>query len=504
MDTATNYMFTTDLLKMYSVWQLAAVTAVILAITHVTYTLLWSKSSLAISKGLQLVPVAQEGLPIVGTANAFRDNPRGFLSKYESKLGKVFSVDMVAMRINFFLAPSYQISFFKLTRDGDFRLEDAFYGMVRAVHHRRQGNQDDEYAIGKLDSMYLSRTDLIEAYRHLTLPMITEQILKYASADPPTVDLVEFSSSMTIRIVVMALVGERFHDKNVDMFIPLLQQFERDIKAPANTFFPKLPFPPQQRLDSTCGTFVSWVEDEIRLRIDGKETHHKDYLQQFLNGEAFQKYPKEIPLHVVAMILAAHTNTAGTMFWTLYEIAKSQTLQQRVYDELDSFGMINKSVEEQLHRVCVEKPKLLYACIKEAGRRYQTLFLFRMAVCDTEFEGYFIPKGEYVSVSQPSSSLNGEVFEDPLKFDPDRFLGDKHSNSALTGEYVQFGQGAHKCRGEKFILYSLVNAVIPTILSHTKLSVVLQGPDDTRDCDYFSTVGVPFSDKPITIRLDKL
>ncbi|KAH9244284.1 hypothetical protein BASA81_018331 [Batrachochytrium salamandrivorans] len=320
-------MFTTDLLKMYSVWQLAAVTAVILAITHVTYTLLWSKSSLAISKGLQLVPVAQEGLPIVGTANAFRDNPRGFLSKYESKLGKVFSVDMVAMRINFFLAPSYQISFFKLTRDGDFRLEDAFYGMVRAVHHRRQGNQDDEYAIGKLDSMYLSRTDLIEAYRHLTLPMITEQILKYASADPPTVDLVEFSSSMTIRIVVMAL----------------------------------------QRLDSTCGTFVSWVEDEIRLRIDGKETHHKDYLQQFLNGEAFQKYPKEIPLHVVAMILAAHTNTAGTMFWTLYEIAKSQTLQQRVYDELDSFGMINKSVEEQLHRVCVEKPKLLYACIKEAA-----------------------------------------------------------------------------------------------------------------------------------------
>ncbi|KAJ1329983.1 hypothetical protein BSLG_009834 [Batrachochytrium salamandrivorans] len=341
MDTATNYMFTTDLLKMYSVWQLAAVTAVILAITHVTYTLLWSKSSLAISKGLQLVPVAQEGLPIVGTANAFRDNPRGFLSKYESKLGKVFSVDMVAMRINFFLAPSYQISFFKLTRDGDFRLEDAFT----------------------------------------------------ACADPPTVDLVEFSSSMTIRIVVMAL----------------------------------------QRLDSTCGTFVSWVEDEIRLRIDGKETHHKDYLQQFLNGEAFQKYPKEIPLHVVAMILAAHTNTAGTMFWTLYEIAKSQTLQQRVYDELDSFGI----------------------------RRL-------------------------------------------LKFDPDRFLGDKHSNSALTGEYVQFGQGAHKCRGEKFILYSLVNAVIPTILSHTKLSVVLQGPDDTRDCDYFSTVGVPFSDKPITIRLDKL
>ncbi|KAJ1329941.1 hypothetical protein BSLG_009841 [Batrachochytrium salamandrivorans] len=356
---------------------------------------------------------------------------------------------MVAMRINFFLAPSYQISFFKLTRDGDFRLEDAFYGMVRAVHHRRQ---ETKMMNMRLKARFdVSLTDLIEAYA-ISLPMITEQILKYASADPPTVDLVEFSSSMTIRIVVMALVGERFHDKNVDMFIPLLQQFERDIKAPANTFFPKLPFPPQQRLDSTCGTFVSWVEDEIRLRIDGKETHHKDYLQQFLNGEAFQKYPKEIPLHVVAMILAAHTNTAGTMFWTLYEIAKSQTLQQRVDDELDSFGMINKSVEEQLRRVCVE----------------------------------------------------AQVFEDPLKFDPDRFLGDKHSNSALTGEYVQFGQGAHKCRGEKFILYSLVNAVIPTILSHTKLSVVLQGPDDTRDCDYFSTVGVPFSDKPITIRLDKL
>ncbi|KAH9247806.1 hypothetical protein BASA81_014566 [Batrachochytrium salamandrivorans] len=129
-------MFTTDLLKMYSVWQLAAVTAVILAITHVTYTLLWSKSSLAISKGLQLVPVAQEGLPIVGTANAFRDNPRGFLSNTNQNWAK-YSVDMVAMRINFFLAPSYQYRFSN-DRDGDFRLEDAFYGMVRAVHHRRR------------------------------------------------------------------------------------------------------------------------------------------------------------------------------------------------------------------------------------------------------------------------------------------------------------------------------------------------------------------------------
>nr|KAJ3401904.1 hypothetical protein HK105_004391 [Polyrhizophydium stewartii] len=167
--------------------------------------------------------------------------------------------------------------------------------------------------------------------------------------------------------------------------------------------------------------------------------------------------------------------------WTLYELARDQALQDRVRQELVANGAIQPTIDDMIAKPPTTKSELLSACIKETGRRYQALFLFRMAVRDSEFEGYRIKRGEMAV-----------LFPDPLKYDPSRFLDGRNADCAIRGEYAQFGLGVHKCLGEKFVLSIISNVVLPLVLSRATVKIVSPAPDVHPGCDYFATLGVPF------------
>ncbi|MEO6570879.1 MAG: cytochrome P450, partial [Ilumatobacteraceae bacterium] len=72
----------------------------------------------------------------------------------------------------------------------------------------------------------------------------------------------------------------------------------------------------------------------------------------------------------------------------------------------------------------------------------------REAVRDLSIGGYRIPKGTLILWSAHLAGRNPDVWTDPLRFDPDRFVTVSDDQQAVTdASWVPFGRGPRNCIG---------------------------------------------------------
>src|SRR5262249_9552694 len=74
-------------------------------------------------------------------------------------------------------------------------------------------------------------------------------------------------------------------------------------------------------------------------------------------------------------------------------------------------------------------------------------------------QGYEVPAGGAVSMALPAIHVDPNVFDDPLRFSPERFLGKTYA----PAEFLPFGGGHKRCMGAAFGLYEL-QVTIATVL----------------------------------------
>lgn len=87
-------------------------------------------------------------------------------------------------------------------------------------------------------------------------------------------------------------------------------------------------------------------------------------------------------------------------------------------------------------------------------------------------DGYFIPKGTAVILNIYQLHHNPRVWENPEKFDPDRFLPE-NSQSRNPYSYVPFSAGPRNCIGFKFAQVEM-KIVLTEILRNWKMKSVLK------------------------------
>lgn len=90
----------------------------------------------------------------------------------------------------------------------------------------------------------------------------------------------------------------------------------------------------------------------------------------------------------------------------------------------------------------------LQAVVKETLRLHPTVpLLARIAVEACEIEGYYIPKNAELIVNAWGMQRDPEVWERPLDFDPDRFVGSSVDVRGSDFEVIPFGAGRRNCAG---------------------------------------------------------
>lgn len=146
------------------------------------------------------------------------------------------------------------------------------------------------------------------------------------------------------------------------------------------------------------------------------------------------------------LFVAGHETTANALAWAFYLLATHPEARRKVQAEADAFGPEGVT--------SYDPGKLAYTTrvFKEALRLYPPLILLgRRSLEPFRLGGIDFPKGVVAFVNPYGIHHHPEVWPDPERFDPDRFLPEKEA-LRHKGAWLPFGVGPRVCIGNAFAL----------------------------------------------------
>ncbi|KAE8708068.1 Licodione synthase [Hibiscus syriacus] len=176
----------------------------------------------------------------------------------------------------------------------------------------------------------------------------------------------------------------------------------------------------------------------------------KDFLDLLL--DALEDAHAEVQItrnHIKALLLdfltAGTDTTASAIDWAFAELINNPEVLRKAQKEMDEVVGKSRLVQES------DTPRLPYlqAVIKETFRLHPPVpMVNRKAIKEFNINGYTIPAESLLFVNVWSISRDPKVWEDPLKFQPERFL--KSNDIDVKGLHFQllpFGTGRRGCPG---------------------------------------------------------
>lgn len=145
---------------------------------------------------------------------------------------------------------------------------------------------------------------------------------------------------------------------------------------------------------------------------------------------------------LITLLLAGHETTASTLGWTFALLDRHPEVWAKVHAEAVEVLGDRAPVYEDLHR-------LTYTArvVEEVLRLYPPVWLLpRVAQHDDEVGGYHVPAGADVVVCPYTMHRNPAFWDDPERFDPDRFAQDRTVDRPRYA-YIPFGGGPRFCVG---------------------------------------------------------
>ncbi|MBX2801526.1 MAG: cytochrome P450 [Myxococcales bacterium] len=169
---------------------------------------------------------------------------------------------------------------------------------------------------------------------------------------------------------------------------------------------------------------------------------------------------EELRDELLTLILAGHETTALALSYTCWLLATHPGVQERVHAELDATPKGLPRAEQ------VRDWPVLSAVVDEAMRLYPPIWAVGRAVIQPfEVAGHPVGVGEQLTFSPWVIQRDPRWFDDPLTFDPDRWLGAKERPRF---SYFPFGGGPRVCVGNHFALLE-IRLMLATLLQRFQL-----------------------------------
>ncbi|RZC93434.1 hypothetical protein C5167_026058 [Papaver somniferum] len=158
---------------------------------------------------------------------------------------------------------------------------------------------------------------------------------------------------------------------------------------------------------------------------------------------------EEIKAQSADLIYASVDNPSNAVEWALAEMINQPEMLQKAAEEIDRVVGKDRLVQES------DFPRLNYvkSCAREAFRLHPIapFNLPHVAISDAVVAGYFIPKGSQVLLSRPGLGRNAKVWDEPLKFKPERHLDGSGEQVVELVEndlrFISFSTGRRGCMG---------------------------------------------------------
>src|SRR5215217_8077269 len=166
------------------------------------------------------------------------------------------------------------------------------------------------------------------------------------------------------------------------------------------------------------------------------------------------------------LLLAGHETTALALSWTVYLLGQHPDVEARLSAEIEAVLGSRAVTVEDLARL-----RFTDQVVTEAMRLYPPAWAIgREAVEDCEIGGYPVPAGTTILMSPWVIHRHQRYFDEPAKFQPDRWSGDL-ARQLPRFAYLPFGGGPRICIGNRFATMEAV-LILATVIQRFRLHLL--------------------------------
>jgi len=177
---------------------------------------------------------------------------------------------------------------------------------------------------------------------------------------------------------------------------------------------------------------------------------------------------RQVRDEAMTLFIAGHETTANALSWAFYLLARHPEVRSTMETELDALG--HAPTFEDLKRL----PYTL-AVFKETMRLYPPAYLLgRRAVEDVVIGDHLVKRNTIVFVNIIGIHRRADLWPDPERFDPQRFLREKDKTLPRCA-YMPFGAGPRVCIGNHFALME-GHLLLATIAGRARFELTSQVP----------------------------
>lgn len=296
-----------------------------------------------------------------------------------------------------------------------------------------------------------------------------------AARDGRSVDVYLEMRRLSLDVVTRALFGVNVHDDARAVgqsFAVLSETLASSIYSPLFLLFllPGLPTPTNRRaraalrkLDGIVGTIIArrraqsvWADDDLLSVLLQARDEETDGMMD----------DRQLRDEVMTVLLAGHETTAMALSWTWYLLDRHRDVADRIRAEIVGvLGDRDPTVDDL--------PQLGAAsrAIEEAIRLYPPAWVItRVAKEEDEIGGYRVRRGTLVTLSPYLTHHAPEVWNDPERYDPERFT-EERSEGRPRFAYFPFAGGPRQCIGSDFAMTE-ATLVLATILRRYRLELL--------------------------------
>jgi cytochrome P450 len=301
------------------------------------------------------------------------------------------------------------------------------------------------------------------AFSHMRInqafPAMTEAVAEYqetldrhaASGEPLSLDVA--MSQLTADVICRTIFSQSLESERAQDVFEAFTEFER---AVASVEIRRLIFGKAfEHVDqpahvlAACERIRGHIGDMLAPRFAPGAAAMNDIVGAVMaardpeTGKGFTR--EELIDQIGVFFLAGHETTASVLTWTFFILSQQPDTLARLRQEVDE--VVGEGPVRFEH---VKKLALVRSVFREALRLYPPItFIPRVATETTRIAGRRIKRGAMVMISPWTTHRNALLWDQPDRFDPDRFLGGSEQ-AEKANTFLAFGLGPRVCIGAAF------------------------------------------------------
>lgn len=323
-----------------------------------------------------------------------------------------------------------------------------------------------------------------------------------------TVDVSPWLTKLTLETIGRSAFSHTFRSFETEEVDPFVRTFVADMShAAGRSNLASLPFGQHlvRRKDRRALDRHRYIDDLLRQIVAERGASGDDaddllgrMMHVPVDDSGALLEAQNVRHQILTMLVAGHETTSGALSFALYHLTREPGALARVRAELDEVLGPDPTVDPTFEQV----PKLrhLRRVVDETLRLWPTAPGFARTPRETTTIGADgsagVPGGltmtpeDSALVFIPLLHRDPDVWPDPDRFDPDRFLPE-HNRARPAHAYKPFGTGERACIGRQFALHEAVIV----------LAKLLHRFDLTPEADYELTITERLTLMPVGFRV---